>query len=135
MTELIKNYRELGGREFLRRWKQGIQSITPLQQTKISLIGICMMLFGVIVGLISTFLTKTWWLFIILSGSLILISMNFLANIQKYFAFKKIDAACKEVEDEQESTDGNEPDSSPVGISGSSYSLGHGRKNGSRHFP
>ena len=89
---------------FFQKWKEGIQQITPLQQTKINLLGISLMLAGVIIGLVTTFITRTWWLFIVLLGSLLLVCVNFLANLQKYLAYKKINEQIKGGANEQEST-------------------------------
>jgi ABC-type multidrug transport system permease subunit len=81
---------QLTTKEFFKKWGEGIQSITPFQQLKISLIGIFFILAGVLTGLITTFILKTWWLFIILIGSFIITSVSLLSSIQKYSALKKI---------------------------------------------
>jgi len=91
--------KEITVKEFFQRWKQGIQAVTPLQQTFISLIGNILVLIGVIVGLITTFLLGVWWLFIVLLGSLFLSSMGLLANLQKYIAFKDLQRRMKNVEE------------------------------------
>jgi len=92
---------ELTTKEFFQRWKMGIQKVTPLQQMKVNLIGNSLVLCGVIVGLITTFILKVWWLFIILSGSLFLSSMGFLSNLQKYWVFKKINQEVNKIENEK----------------------------------
>lgn len=89
-------------KEFFKRWKGGIEAITPIQQSKISLMGNVLVLVGVITGLITTSLLRVWWLFIILLGSLLLTSMGFLGTIQKYFALKKINEMMKDVMIEKE---------------------------------
>ena len=93
MRDKEGNY--LTTKEFFARWKEGIQKVTPLQQTKISLQGVVMVLVGVIIGLISTFMTAVWWLFIILLGSLFLTSVNLIGTSQRYFALKQLDADFK----------------------------------------
>ena len=85
---------ELTTKEFFQRWKQGIQDITLLQQIKINFIGYVFILVGILIGLYSTY-SKTWWLFIILIGSLILTITSFVGNLQKYFILKKLDNAMK----------------------------------------
>ena len=77
-------------KEFFKKWAEGIKAITPFQQIKVNLVGSFLVIIGVIIGLITTFLLKVWWLFIILLGSLFLTSMGLLGNIQKYYVFKKI---------------------------------------------
>ena len=91
-------------KEFFKRWKGGIEAITPLQQAKVSLMGNVLVLVGVVTGLITTFSLKVWWLFIILCGSLLLTSMGFLATIQKYFALQKMNDMLKEFEMKKEVT-------------------------------
>ena len=93
MRDKEGNY--LTTKEFFERWKEGIQKITPLQQTKISLQGVLLVLVGVIIGLISTFMTAVWWLFIVLIGSLFLTSVNLIGTLQRYFALKKLDEEFK----------------------------------------
>ena len=83
-------------KEFFKRWGEGIQKITPFQQIKVSLIGSIFVLVGIIIGVITTAITKTWWLLIILFGSLFLSGMSFIGTLQKYFALKKIDELIKE---------------------------------------
>lgn len=111
-----KSGKEITTKEFFQRWKQGIQEVTPLQQTKISLWGTLLVMIGVIIGLYVTFVSKTWWLFLILLGSFVMTSMTILGSLQKYWALKKIEEVTKgfsmeeqlnqEVKNEQQSTDG-----------------------------
>ena len=86
-----KDGNELTTKEFMQRWGEGIQKITPFQQTKISLIGVILVFIGVCTGVVVTFMSGTWWLFIILLGSFLLTAMSLLGTIQKYIALKKID--------------------------------------------
>lgn len=81
---------EVSTKEFFVRWKQGIENVTPLQQTKISLFGIFLIVVGIIIGIITTVFTKTWWLTIILTGSLFLTSMNLIGQLQKLFSLNKL---------------------------------------------
>ena len=90
-----KSGEEITTKEFFNKWKQGMQMITPLQQTKISLIGNAFVLTGVIIGIIIMIITRTWWLLIILIGSLILVSVGALGSIQKYWALKEVDKLMK----------------------------------------
>jgi len=85
-------------KQFMKRWGEGIKEVTPLQQTRISFIGSWFVMVGVIIGLITTLLTKTWWLFIILLGSLFITGVGLLGTWQKYSALKKIDIGLKKME-------------------------------------
>ena len=82
--------KEITTKEFMQRWKQGIQTVTPFQQVKINIMGSILVLVGVVIGLIIMFTTKTWWLFIILCGSLFLSSTSFIQILQKYFVLSKL---------------------------------------------
>jgi len=93
-------------KEFIEKWKIGIQKITPFQMVKINIMGAIIILFGVLAGLCSTFYLKVWWLFTILIGSLFLTSVNLISLIQKYIVLKELNKNIEEVEDvyqEQES--------------------------------
>jgi len=101
----LKTGEQITTKEFMSRWKKGIQEITPYQQSKISLVGSCFMIIGVITGLITTFILKTWWLFIILCGSFLLVGVGTIANYQKYIALQKINNLMEGGEyEEQQST-------------------------------
>lgn len=83
-------------KEFFSRWKGGVEKITPLQQIKVSIIGSVLVLIGIIIGIITTLTTKTWWLVIILLGSLFVTGIGFIGTLQRYFALKRIDDLIKE---------------------------------------
>jgi len=94
-------------KEFFKRWGEGIQSITPYQQSRISLMSSFLVLIGVCIGLYATF-NRVWWLFIILTGSLGLTSIQILANIQKFLALRRVTQQlnlAQEVSNEQERRD------------------------------
>jgi hypothetical protein len=89
MRDKEGNY--LTTKEFFSKWGEGIQKITPIQQVKIQRNSTILVIIGVIVGLFSTFLTKTWWLFIILIGSFFLTMVNYIGIIQRLKTLKDID--------------------------------------------
>jgi len=67
-----KSGKELTLKEFLQRWRTGIEGITPLQQvnlqinaTFIIIIGLCA---GIVISIIG--IKNLWWLMIILIGGL-----------------------------------------------------------------
>jgi hypothetical protein len=67
-----KSGKQLTGKEFLERWKQGMQKITELQQLKITYKNNWIIIIGLIAGIVaSSFAFKTlWWLIIVLVGAL-----------------------------------------------------------------
>lgn len=89
--KIIDNYKRLGFKEFMKQWKEGIVNLTPLQQVKSQLPGYVLILIGVTIGLIVTYINKTWWLFIILLGGAWIQIITFLGVIQKYLMLKNID--------------------------------------------
>lgn len=76
--------------QFFKQWKKGIEAITPLQMTKLNLMGATIMILGILIGLYTTWITGTRWLFIILIGSGFLITVSFIGMIQKYWVLKEL---------------------------------------------
>ena len=87
---------ELSSKQFMVRWKEGIINITPLQQTTTTLWAFIPMFAGLLWGIVATFMLKTYWLTLILCGSLPITSIQFISNIQKYRAQKKAEEMMKE---------------------------------------
>jgi len=89
-------------KEFLKRWKSGIEGITPLQTAKTNLMGTWIIISGVLGGMIINVVVRMqdqwWWIEVILAGSLILSVLQLLTGFQKYWRFKKIEDAQKELE-------------------------------------
>ena len=92
--------------EFFKRWKRGIEGITPLQSTKTQLMGIWITLSGIIAGIVINCLTRMknqWiWITVVLTGSLILVVMNFLTTYQKYIKLKRVDDEVKKINKQME---------------------------------
>ena len=92
-----KDGTQLKMKEFFKEWKNGIMESTPLQQTRISLFAFMPLFAGILWGMAVTFLGKTYWLTLILLGSLPLTSIQFLSTLQKYKAQKKIEETMREL--------------------------------------
>jgi hypothetical protein len=88
-------------KQFMRKWKQGVEGITPIQQTKTTLLSYPLVLMGIITGLVIMSLRKEWWLVIILGGSLPMTLMGLLSTWQKYKQMKKVYDAMKELENDK----------------------------------
>ena len=93
-----KDGTKLNFRQFLSRWGKGIEGITPIQQTKTSLIGFMPIITGTILGLVITFLSKAYWVTLILYGSLPIVSIQLINLFQKYKIQKRIEQSMKEAE-------------------------------------
>lgn len=85
-------------KQFMSRWKEGMQNVTPLQQLKAQLPSFVLILVGVILGLIVSFVNGTWWLFIVLIGVLGINAFSFLGTWQKYRMLKKLDEEIREAQ-------------------------------------
>jgi hypothetical protein len=75
----------------MERWKKGIEGITPLQQTKTSLMGVHIVLAGIFWGIVVIAIAQIWWLFVILIGSLIVTITQWIGTYQKYKKFKAVE--------------------------------------------
>ncbi len=98
-----KEGNKLTWKEYMKRWKSGIEAITPLQQTKTSLRGQLLVLIGVLWGLYIVWqLPDFKWMFLILIGSLVLTVVGYISLWQKYWALERVDTAMKEMMEAQE---------------------------------
>jgi len=87
--------KEVGAKEFIVRWGEGINKITPMQTTIIQLIGVLLMLVGVIIGLFIVWST-TKWLFVILLGSFLLVIVNLIGTLKRYATLYLLEKQKKE---------------------------------------
>jgi len=83
-------------KQFGIRYKEGIINITPLQQTKTTLWSFIPIFAGLVWGITVMIIAGTWWMVLILGGSLPIISVQFIGNIQKYRALKRVKEAMDE---------------------------------------
>ena len=92
-----KDGKKLTFKEFMARWKQGIEGITPLQQVKGQLNSTYIMLIGISCGfVISLFGFKNlWWLSIILGAAFFNTLISALGLFQKKIALERIDDLIK----------------------------------------
>ena len=95
LIKLIKNYKKYGRKEFFRRIAESSSRMTPTQQDKSKLTGETFILLGIILGIYMTFKSKTWWLVLILFGSLIVTSVTFLSSINQFQLHKRQDEIMK----------------------------------------
>jgi hypothetical protein len=88
-----KQGNELTFSQFMRRFKEGVENITPIQKLKSNITGTRISLIGLFIGLIlSIWKYKTlWWVGIILIGALI-------NTIVQYYGFKQQLKIFKDIE-------------------------------------
>ena len=86
-----KDGKEVGRKEFMSRWKQGMQGVTPQQQVNVQIRSTWIMIIGIIAGIIVAIVAiKTiWWLLIILVGALGNTSIQQLGLWQKKLLLEK----------------------------------------------
>lgn len=92
-----KSGEELKFKEFLSRWKDGMEGITPLQQTRTTLWSFFPLVFGVMWGLVVTLMSGTYWMSLILGATLPITSIQVLSTWQKYRRLKLIHEATKDL--------------------------------------
>jgi len=89
-------------KEYMKRWGQGIEGITPVQITKTQLMGTWIVITGVIAGIVINALTRMknqWiWIEIVLIGSLIVSTTQIIGAYQKYKILKKVEQAMEDAE-------------------------------------
>ena len=91
--------------EFMSRWKQGIQQISPAQKMGHQLRGTFLILVGLICGLVITLRNyKTlWWVAIVLVGALMVNGISYLSMRQQKVMLDKInkqyDVPVEEIEE------------------------------------
>jgi hypothetical protein len=97
----VKKYKQLGTKKFFKKWGEGIEGITPLQNTRTVLISLIVMILGVVYGFIFTLLfTRTYWLSVILGASLPITFMQFVSAYQKYVKLKEVEKIMKELDNQ-----------------------------------
>ncbi len=89
-----KQGNELTKKEFFKRWKSGIEGITPLTQTNIQVRSTWIMLLGVSLGIVVSLFafSNMWWVFIILLGALGNTLMQLVSLKQKQKILKEFDS-------------------------------------------
>lgn len=96
--------KKLKRKEFFKRWKEGIEGISPLQQARTNLMGTWITLSGIVAGIIINALVRMenqWiWIEAILGGSLILVVIQMIGGLQKYWKFKEVDKIQKQFEED-----------------------------------
>ena len=100
INKLIKNYRELGHKEFMRRFKEGTEQATPLQQTKAQLTFTRITMLGIALGFCASIyaVKNLWWLAIILGAALGNTYVGYIALKQKEKLLINLEENYKEVE-------------------------------------
>lgn len=80
-----KQGNELTFKQFINRWKKGLEGITPLQQVKTQIWGLRIIILGLFCGIVICIMgiKNLWWLLLILTGGLFNTSVQYLGLWQK----------------------------------------------------
>jgi len=95
-----KSGRWITFKEFRTRFAQGVEGITPLQQTTTILWSFVPVIAGMVWGIVVGILIKQWWLVLILSGGLPITTIQIINNYQKYKIQKKVEDTMKELKND-----------------------------------
>jgi len=84
---------KLTWKEFMQRWREGIEGITPAQQARTILNSTWISLIGILCGIsVCLFNFKSmWWVLIILVGAFFVTGTSQVGNYQKYIAHKRME--------------------------------------------
>ena len=93
---LDRERNELSFKEFIGRWKKGVEGITPKQQSLTSLWGFPLIFGGIFTGIIINIIHRQYWLILLLVGSLPITIMQVVSLWQKYIAQKKAEEMVKQ---------------------------------------
>lgn len=80
-------------KEFFKRWKAGIEGITPAQSLRASIQGTYITILGIILGIIASIINykNAWWIIIILIGALIITVIQLIGMKQKLKIFQMME--------------------------------------------
>ena len=94
-----KKGNKLSFKQFLKRWKDGFDNITPIQKTKTQITATRIQLLGIFLGLIMTIIgwRVLWWVGIILFGALINTGVQYLGLTQQRNTLVKHEEQCEEM--------------------------------------
>ena len=92
-----KKGEELSFKQFMSRWKEGMEGVTPLQQISMQVKSTWIMLLGIFCGIVVvSFAVKTlWWLLIILIGAFFNTSVMQLGQWQKKRIYQNMEEMMK----------------------------------------
>jgi len=93
-----KQGNKLTFQEFMQRWKQGLEGVTPLQQVRMQLWSTYIMLIGIVCGFVISIIAwkNIWWLAIILGGALFNTGISALGLWQKKKLLEGMENAFKD---------------------------------------
>jgi hypothetical protein len=100
IAKVIENYRTWGHKEFMRKFKSGIEGITPLQQAKMIQRSTWISFLGVLLGIGVTLWQwkNMWWVLIILLGGAGITIVQLIGGYQKVKILENISKLTQEIQ-------------------------------------
>ena len=94
-----KKGEKLSFKQFLKRLKEGVNGISPLQKTRTQITATRIQLLGIFLGLVMSIIgwRYLWWVGIILLGALINTVVQYLGLTQQRNTLVKHEAQCEEM--------------------------------------
>lgn len=88
-----KKGNKISWKEFMVRWKGGIQNISSYQQLKTEMVGTRIILLGLLCGIIVSIykFQSMWWVTIILVGAILNTGLSYLSQRQKFKFLEKME--------------------------------------------
>lgn len=100
--KIKKTGEELKFKDFMKRWKSGVEGITSIQIVRTNLWGNRIIILGITLGMLVNFIVRMknnwWWIEIILAGSLILTIVQWVTLKKKYWKLKEVEDTTRELE-------------------------------------
>ncbi len=90
-----KDGKKLTFTEFKGRWKQGVMSVSVLQQARSQATGYWFIIAGIIWGVVYSIQNSFWWLMLIMIGALLINLIAWFANHQKIKLLSGIEETLK----------------------------------------
>jgi len=93
-----KQGNEITFKEFMGRWKNGIEGITPIQKLKTQIFGTRLTLIGLVLGLIVSIYAwrNLWWVGIVLIGATINTGIQYLSLRQQKKIIEQYERGCED---------------------------------------
>lgn len=112
MANIFKTYRELGHKEFMEKWKEGIERITPQQICKIKMNGTIGSILGTLLAaiLFLTIYENLWAISIVMFFNIIIQIGSLIPLVQENIGYKRFEdmQSLDDVIKEMEVKDGEE---------------------------
>lgn len=92
-----KDGSHLSFKEFRKRFANGVNGITPVQQTRTTLLSLVPIIAGTVWGIVVMLIGRVWWASLMLIASLPIQAVQVINNYQKYKSQKAVEDTIKQL--------------------------------------